>query len=68
MIARNTVIIRAILFILLLPLVFSFADVFAGGTESHPDLGSELPLWSAIPFGWGRCLSQWACCRSHRIR
>ena len=50
MIARKTVIIRAILFILLLPLVFSFSDVFASGTESHHDLGSELPLWSAIPF------------------
>jgi len=39
-----------ILFILFLPLIFSVSDIYAGDTGETHDMGSELPLWSAIPF------------------
>lgn len=39
-----------ILFILIIPSIFSISDIFAAETAVTHEMGSELPLWSAIPF------------------
>ena len=39
-----------VLIILILPVIFSFSEIYATETGETHDLGSELPLWSAIPF------------------
>ncbi len=47
---RKTAFIRTVLFLLILPILFSFSDIYAGESTDTNDMGSELPLWSAIPF------------------
>jgi len=47
---RKIAIIGVIIILLILPLIFSVADIYAGETAQTHDMGSELPLWSAIPF------------------
>ncbi|MCK5032517.1 MAG: sodium:proton antiporter [Calditrichia bacterium] len=47
---KNFIPIITVLIILILPVIFSFSEIYATETGETHDLGSELPLWSAIPF------------------